>query len=105
MVVWKDYGEWKYYVGDWGGALGEEGDITRENFASRCDAMAQVLLGSFWYKSQGKDEHEREKSDLSQLIKELQAADWVEKGNEVLAKIYSLANEQRAWLNPLTDDD
>lgn len=95
---------WKYYVGGWGGALGND-DITRENFASRRDAMAQVLLESSWYKSQGKDDHEREQSDLSKLIKELRAAEWIDQGNEVLPKIYSLANEQRAWLNPLTDDD
>ncbi len=89
--------QWKYNLQGFKDALRLAEDDERRWPEAR-DKAVQVLLDSKWYRDQGDEPLEREYSDLGDLIAELKASDDIDWADEVIERIYDLADDERVWL-------
>lgn len=88
----------KYTIKGWGEVFDDETDAF--DHASKFGRLADLLLKSDWYQSQGSDAAERAESALGRAIQDLRNVSTVTDGNKALRTIYDLAGEQGAWMEP-----
>ena len=91
--------EWRYVIPGWGKVIEPVDEHGRDiddglSWLQIRDRLVGLLENSSWYK------HQPAGSDLHEAIAEFKQADDDEDVEDLLMRIYDLADEQRCWLDP-----